>query len=98
MFDTMLSENVYAQIVNGVHDIEKFLNAIYTDNEDDVDYMALPYVNNPDEMPSIFPCLLGIFWHEDKVEASVIFAMDLADTTNITYHLCKAGAKLSDVQ
>ena len=96
MFDTM-PDGSYAKVVTDRQEVFEFLNSIYADNVDDVEYGSLPYVSNDGELPVEFPCVLGVFWHEDKYEATVTFAFNLADVSNMSYFLCKAGAKLSGV-
>ncbi len=97
MFDTMLPASVYAKVVKDKREVDDFLRAVYADNDDERNG-DLPYVRNEDELPTFYPCILGVQWREESFDVAVSFVLDLTSLSRMTYELCKAGAKLSDVR
>lgn len=97
MFDTMLPHNVYAKVVKDRSEVDDFMRNVYADNDDERNG-EYPFVRNEDELPNSFPCVLGVQWREDCCDVSVAFVLDLTSLSRMTYELCKAGAKLSDVR
>jgi hypothetical protein len=88
-------DDVYQSIVQNKRDTHEFLVQVYADNAD-TEYDELPVVLDEDLLPTVFPCLLIVRW-AGNAEVQVVATIDLNENANLTYHLCKMGAKLGDV-
>lgn len=96
MFDTMLPENVHAKVFTNHTDYYDWLRDLNV-QEGNGEWQT-PFVNNAEDTPRKFPVFVGVMVYPGVGTVSIVFAFDIQDVSNITYELCKHGAKLGDVK
>jgi len=95
MFDMTLPDNIHAKIVKNHDDYYGWLRDLNV-KEGNGEWHT-PHIDNADHTPMIFPCYVGVRVYPGIGSVSIVYSFDIREVTNLTYHLCKAGAKLGDV-